>query len=318
MAEARTPLSVHFAQGLLMGGADIIPGVSGGTMALIVGVYERLIDSISNLFSMVISLLRLKPTDARRYASAVHWRLIIPLGLGIATAIAVASFFIPYLLTTYPHQMRGLFLGLVAASIAVPWLRMGRMTPLLLVIALLAALAAFLLVGLPFLELQQDPSLLRVFGSASVAICAMILPGISGAFLLEVLGMYQPTTEALRDAIGLNGTSVLYVIVFVVGAATGLGLFSKVLDWLLENVHDPTMAALVGLMAGSLRALWPWQNWSLHERTLEWPATGDPVASVLMLTLGGFVFVSLLTWWGARRLGGPRPESAVAESHGEL
>ncbi len=298
---------LHFAQGLLMGGADIIPGVSGGTMALIVGIYARLIDSLSSGFSMLLAAARMRGDEAGKHARAVEWRLVVPLLAGIVTAIGTASFFLPHLLETYPHQMRGLFLGLVAASIAVPWLRIGRMTGRLLLIALAGAVVAFVLVGLPLLAEQPDPGMVRVFASASVAICAMILPGVSGAFLLEVLGVYQPTVEALRAAIGLDFSAVGYVAVFVLGATMGLGLFSKALEWLLHHYHDATMAALVGLMAGSLRALWPWQPWDSHERVLLWPQPGDPVTSVLLLIAAGFVFVALLTWWGSRRISDSSP-----------
>ncbi len=295
-------LPLHFAQGLLMGGADIIPGVSGGTMALIVGVYERLIDSLSSGFSMLLALVRLRKAEARKHAGDVEWWLVIPLLAGIVTAIGAASFFIPGLLDTYPHEMRGLFLGLVAASIAVPWLRIGRMTWQLLLLALVGAVVAFFLVGLPMLGAEPQPRLLRVFASASIAICAMILPGVSGAFLLEVMGIYEPTIDALRAAIGLDLGAFVYVAVFGLGAVVGLGAFSKILDWLLEHHHDPTMAALVGLMAGSLRALWPWQPLDSHERVLLWPQSGDPVTSVLLLVTAGFLFVALLTYWGARRI----------------
>ncbi len=288
-----------------MGGADIIPGVSGGTMALIVGVYARLIDSISSGFSAVVSALRLDGKAVRHHLRDVEWGLILPLGAGIVAAIVIASQFIPALLESHPHEMRGLFFGLVAASIAVPWLRIGKFTGRLFLIAGMAAVTAFLLVGLPVLETTERPGLLRIFFSASVAICAMILPGISGAFLLEVMGLYEPTTEAIKNA------EVGYVLVFGAGAALGLGLFSKVLDWLLENRHDPTMAALVGLMAGSLRALWPWQPWDTGARDLLWPSAADPVLSVLLLALLGFGFVAALTWWGQRRL---RAESARAGS----
>lgn len=293
---------LHFAQGLLMGGADIIPGVSGGTMALIVGIYERLIDSLSSGFSMILAGVRLRWRDAGEHARAVDWWLVGPLLAGIVTAIGVASFFLPHLMETYPHQMRGLFLGLVAASIAVPWLRIGRMTWRLLLVALAGAVAAFLVVGLPLLETEAGPGLPRVFASASIAICAMILPGVSGAFLLEVMGIYEPTVGALRAAIGFELQAVGYVAVFVLGAMVGLGVFSKVLDWLLEHYHDRTMAALVGLMAGSLRALWPWQPWESHERVLLWPQPGDPVTSVVLLIAIGFVSVALLTWLGSGRI----------------
>lgn len=298
---------IHYAQGLLMGGADIIPGVSGGTMALIVGIYARLIDSLSSGFSAIVALARLRGEAATGHAREVEWSLLLPLLAGIVTAIAVASFFMPHLLETYPHQMRGLFLGLVAASIAVPWLRIGRMTWQLLLLALAGAAAAFWMVGLPLLEAETDPGMLRVFASASVAICAMILPGISGAFLLEVLGIYAPTIAALRSALGFEPHAIGYVAVFVLGAVVGLGLFSKGLDWLLDHFHDRTMAALVGLMAGSLRALWPWQHWESHERTLLWPSPGDPLGSVVLLSTLGFAFVALLTWWGSRRIGESAP-----------
>lgn len=287
---------LHYAQGLLMGGADIIPGVSGGTMALIVGIYARLIDSISSAFSVVLAALRFDYDELWHHWREVEWHLVVPLLLGVASAILIASQFIPTLLEQYPHQMRGLFFGLVAASIIVPWLRMGRFTIGLFIVALAAALAAFFIVGLPALEVTAAPNLWRVFFSASVAICAMILPGVSGAFLLEVLGIYKATTEALKNA------EVTYVLVFCAGAAIGLGLFSKVLDYLLDHYHDTTMAALIGLMAGSLRALWPWQPWDGHARTLLWPTDADPFYSVLLLGLAGFAFIALITWWGHRRI----------------
>ncbi len=282
----------HFARGLLMGGADVIPGVSGGTMALIVGIYERLIDSISEGFGAVLALLRLDLDAVREHLRAVEWILVLPLGLGIAGAILVASTFMPYLLETYPAQMRGLFFGLIAGSLAIPWLRIGRMTGRLLLIALGAAVAAFFLVGLPTAG-AFEPHLLQVFGAASVAICAMILPGISGAFLLLVMGLYEPTLRAL------NRGDAAYVLTFIAGAALGLGLFSKVLHWLLDRYHDATMAALVGLMAGSLRALWPWQT---EGREMMLPEAGDPLASVLVLAALGLVFILALTWLSARRI----------------
>jgi putative membrane protein len=283
---------VHFAQGLLMGAADVVPGVSGGTMALIVGVYTRLVGSISAFFSAAAVGVRGDRAGARRRFGEVEWGLVIPLATGIVTAIVIGSRVIPGLLETYPAQARGLFLGLVAASVAIPWLRMDRPGAREAAIVVVAAVVAFLLVGLPRAA-TADPSLPRVFASAAVAICAMILPGVSGAFLLEVLGIYAPTLIALRE---LN---VPYVATFILGALVGIGAFAKLLSWLLAHHTNTTMAALVGLMAGSLRALWPWQA---EDRTLLTPGPGDPVVPVVLLALAGFAFVSLLTWWAARRL----------------
>lgn len=286
-------IPLHYAQGLLMGTADIIPGVSGGTMALIVGVYERLIDSLSSFFSALVAPLRGDMPRARSAIREVEWRLVVPLALGIVTAIGIASRIIPPLMERYPAESRGLFFGLVAASIAIPWLRLRDRSPRMLAVVAAAAVLAYVLVGLPVTHAGGEPSLPRVFGSAAVAICAMILPGVSGAFLLEVMGMYEPTLRALHDM------SVAYVLTFVAGAATGIGVFSKLLDWLLEHRHDLTMAALVGLMAGSLRALWPWQD---AGRQVRLPGAGDPVATVLLLALLGFVVVGALAVWEARQL----------------
>lgn len=283
---------LHFAQGLLMGGADVIPGVSGGTMALIVGIYERLLHAVSGVFGAVTALLRGDVRGARASFTEVEWRFLLPLGIGILSAIVAGSRIILPLMERYPEGARGLFFGLVAASIAIPWMRIERPGTREYLLVPVAAVAAFVLVGLPPTEID-DPSLVRVFLSAAVAICAMILPGVSGSFLLAVLGMYTATLGALHDF------DVAYIVVFAAGAAVGLGIFSKFLEWLLERHHDVTMAALVGLMAGSLRALWPWQD---ADRALHLPRAGEPVASVLLLLAAGFVFVTVLTWWGHRRL----------------
>jgi putative membrane protein len=282
----------HFAQGLLMGAADVVPGVSGGTMALIVGVYERLLRAVSAVFGAVAAVLRGDLRRARSVLGEVEWRFILPLGAGIVAAIVAGSRVIPPLLERYPAESRALFFGLVTASIAIPWLRIERPRTLEYLVVPAAAVAAFLLVGLPPTEVR-DPSLLRVFLSASVAICAMILPGVSGSFLLAVLGMYAVSLNAIR------ALDLVYIATFVAGAVVGLGLFSRLLNWLLEHRHDVTMAALVGLMAGSLRALWPWQE---EDRTLLLPAAGEPVGAVVALAVAGFATVALLTWWGRRRI----------------
>jgi putative membrane protein len=292
MKEPRTSPPLHLVQGLLMGAADVIPGVSGGTMALIVGIYERLLRAVREGFGALAAIAR---GDLRRGPAglaAVEWRFIGPLAVGILTSIVAGSRVILPLLERYPAEARGLFFGLVAASVAIPWMRIEHPRAHHVLTVPLAAATAFVLVGLPPTEVT-DPSLLRVFLAAAVAICAMILPGVSGSFLLAVLGMYAVTLAALRDA------DLVYILVFAGGAAVGLGLFSRVLGWLLEHRHDVTMAALVGLMAGSLRALWPWQE---EDRTLLLPGAGQAVGPVLALFAAGFLFVTALTWWGHRRL----------------
>ncbi|WP_022836244.1 DUF368 domain-containing protein [Salisaeta longa] len=286
----------HVAQGFLMGGADIIPGVSGGTMALIVGVYERLVAAISHAARWALALLRGAPAERRAQWQAIEWRLILPLGAGIGGALVLGAQIIPPLLNAYPAQMQGLFLGLVGASIAIPALRMEQHTWRHGLIALVFAIAAFYFTGLPAVGMAEDPGMVRVFVSAASAICAMILPGVSGAFLLKVLGLYEATLGAI------NTFDLVYLAVFAAGAGLGLSAFATLLQWLLRTIHDGTMAALLGLMVGALRALWPYTT---PQRALQWPGPGDPVASVALLALAGAAFVGALTWYSVQRSSSP-------------
>ncbi len=283
-----------------MGSADVVPGVSGGTMALIVGIYERLVESVREGLAAPFYLVTGRMGDARRAFAAVDWGLVLPLAVGVLTALALAAGIIPDLLERYPERSRGLFFGLIVASIAIPWQALERRTGREALLALAAAVLAFVLVGLPALAPAEDPSVVRIFLSASVAICAMILPGVSGSFLLLALGMYEVTLGALHDR------DLGYVAVFAAGALVGLGLFSRLLTWLLAEKPDATMAVLVGLMAGSLRALWPWQS---EGRELLAP-TGD-IGVVVGLALLGLVVVAGLMAVASRYV--HPPEVAEAE-----
>ena len=314
------PLFKRFAQGLLMGGADIIPGVSGGTMALIVGIYKDLISAIGDGFSAVLTLARGRGGEALRMFRALDWGLLLPVVGGIGVAIGVGSLFIPELLVRYPVECRALFFGLVAASLVVPWRERREEHGWHLAVAAVAAVVAFVLVGLPRSGDAADPGALRIAATAAVSINAMILPGVSGAFLLEVFGLYRTTLEALRSL------DVGYIAAFAGGAGVGLGLAAKGLSWLLDRHHDLTMAVLVGLLAGSLRALWPWVGFVEHlgsdgavERVpdpsaLLAPGAGWPVA--LGLAALGFAVVTALAWAGRRRLAGA--DAALAHEHEEV
>jgi len=285
-----------------MGAADVVPGVSGGTMALIVGIYERLIESVREGLAAPAYLVAGRVRQMRAALAAVDWGLVVPLALGIGTALVLASGVIPDLLERYPERSRGLFFGLIVASIAIPWQALDRKTWREAITAVVAGVLAFVLVGLPALAPAEDPGALRIFLSASVAICAMILPGVSGSFLLLALGMYEVTLEAV------HGRDLGYVAIFAAGALVGLGLFSRLLTWLLAEKSDLTMAALVGLMAGSLRALWPWQG---TNRQLLAPQ-GD-VLVVVGLAVLGLALVAGLMGIAARYVRPPELAEAAEE-----
>ncbi|MDA1028297.1 MAG: DUF368 domain-containing protein [Bacteroidetes bacterium] len=266
-------------QGLAIGVANVIPGVSGGTMALVFGIYEKLIALLSDLFKVLLALLKLDIPEAKRLLSGVPWAFLIILGVGILTAPVAGAAYIPGLLETWPEHSRSLFFGLILGTIPIPWLRIRTKHYNQFIILLVSTAFSFWIVSLPFATVT-DPSLIAVFFSAMLAISAMILPGISGSFVLLVMGMYGPIFAAI------DARNIPVVLVFALGCGVGLGSFALALKALLARAHDSTMAALVGLMIGSLRALWPWLS---SDRALELPQTMEGTGPILALGALGMV-----------------------------
>lgn len=238
--------------GFLMGTADLVPGVSGGTIALVLGIYERLVDSIRQGSSALGSILKADVAGFRDHLRRVEWLFLIPLLAGILIAVVTLASFLDHQLEERPTIVAGLFFGLVIGSVFIAWRLLRQPASRHVIIAAAVALVLFVLLGLGDDSVAQDPNLLVFFGAGALAICAMILPGISGSLILLLVGMYA----AVLDAV--NGRSFLVVGVFVLGAIVGLALFSQLLSWGLRRHHDAILAALIGLMSGSLRVLWPW------------------------------------------------------------
>lgn len=243
----------HVLRGMAMGAAEVVPGVSGGTVALVLGVYTRLIDSAGHVVTALRLVLTGQPRPARDELRRAHWSTVVPVVSGMLVAVLVAARLLEPLIEDHPVGARAVFLGLVLFSIVVPARMVGRWTAREYGAAALAALAAFLLTGLPPAG-DVDPALALVVPAAAVAICALVLPGVSGSFLLLTVGLYQPTLAAVNDR------DLAYIGAFALGAALGLGFFVKALQAALRRHHALTLAIMTGLMAGSLRALWPWQD----------------------------------------------------------
>lgn len=298
LTERRSPgtapgVVADLLRGVLMGGADVIPGVSGGTIALIVGVYERLITAIRALAAAILLVGRADLAGARRRLAEVDWWMLVPLVAGIGVALVIGLRTIPPLLDRYPVAMRALLFGLVLASVQVPWRRLAERSVRTLAVLAAAAAVAFGLVGVPPAELA-DPALPYVFGAAMLSLCAMILPGVSGAFLLEAMGVYRPLGEAAAHA------DLAFLATFAAGGALGLAVFAKLLETVLRRAPDLTMAALTGLLVGALRALWPWQA---GDRTLLAPDPGT-VGLAIGLAVAGVAAVTALMRageWSDRR-----------------
>lgn len=236
-----------------MGVAEVVPGVSGGTVALVLGVYERLIDGAGHVVAALRLAVTGRWTSARDAVKQAHWTTIVPVLVGMVVAVLVGARLLEPVIEDHPVGARAVFFGLVLVSIVVPVRMVGRWAPRDVATAVVGAAAAFLLTGLPPGS-DVDPPLAVVVLAAAVAICALVLPGVSGSFLLLTLGLYEPTLSAVNDR------DLAYVGAFALGAALGLGLFVKVLQMALRRHHALTLALMTGLMAGSLRALWPWQD----------------------------------------------------------
>ena len=273
-----------------MGTAEVIPGVSGGTIALIVGVYQTLIEAIADLVLALRQFLGLteakrSPGRAARTVKSLPWALLLPLGIGMGMALVLGARVIEPLLEEQPIAMNALFFGLVLAGIYVPAhmvMKVGGWNFVYALIALVSAIALFVLLGLPQGN-PQDPGLVAVFMSAALAICALVLPGVSGSFLLVTMGMYDTTIAAVNDR------NFTYLAVFALGAMVGLGLFVSLLRWLLENRARITLVIITGLMIGSLRALWPWQS-----ESRELLAPTDQLGLAILMFVTGTVVVTVL------------------------
>jgi len=302
-AGTRTPVSsvpLHVGRGLLMGGAEVVPGVSGGTIALITGVYETLIDTAGHTVTAARRLLARDVRGAREELALGSWRVVAPVLLGMVVAVVVGARLIEPLIEEHPVGSRAVFAGLVLASLAVPAMMVGRWTARLVLLTALSAVLAFVLTGLPPGS-AADPPLPLVSVAAAVAICALVLPGVSGSFLLATVGLYEPTLAAV------NARDLGYLAAFALGAVVGLALFVRLLQHLLATHRAVTLAVMTGLMVGSLRALWPWQT---EDRGVLAPS-GD-VLPVLGLVLVGAAFVVALLVV-ERVVGGGSPAAGTDE-----
>jgi len=237
-------------KGFCMGASDVVPGVSGGTMAFILGIYKELIESIRS-FDLVFlkSLFSLKLRDALNHVS---WRFLMAVGIGIFTAVFSLARILSWLLQNRPILIWSFFFGLIVASLFTVSRYLDRWTPSVFAWAGLGAACTYCLVGMVPASTPDTPWFL--FMSGAIAICAMILPGISGAFILVLMGKYHYVLEAV------NNRDFLTLFIVAAGAVAGLISFIRFLNWLLNKYYNFTIAVLTGFMLGSLRKIWPWKK----------------------------------------------------------
>lgn len=240
--------------GAAMGAADLVPGFSGGTVALVSGIYPRLVANVRGAAHVVSVVLRLRRTELAAALRALDWSFLLVLLAGLVSVALVLASTLDGLLEAEPVVMSAVFLGLVlGAAVVAPRQFERRASGTTAAVVLGSAVVTALALGLRP-EALSDPSPLVLAATAAFAVCAMILPGVSGSFLLLLLGTYEPVIEAVADR------DLVTIAIVAAGAAAGLLSFSTLLDWLLRRAHDVVLAVLIGLMVGSARVLWPWPS----------------------------------------------------------
>lgn len=304
-------------RGVAMGAADVVPGVSGGTIAIIAGIYEELIDSLKSINPT--NLKRLFTEGLAAFWAAINGSFLLALVLGIGASIFSLAKLIHGLLETQPILVWSFFFGLVIASAFFVARHIPRWTSGEVVALILGTVVSYVITILT--PGEPNTAYWFIFVSAVIAICAMILPGISGSFILVLLGMYKFILAAV------SGLQFDILLVFATGAALGLIAFSNLLSWLLHRHHDLTIATLIGVMIGSLNKVWPWKqviDWELDRHgqrvpALEsnvWPwsypdlpaadligGSNEPyLALAIALAIAGFLAVAAFEWFTRRHL----------------
>jgi putative membrane protein len=294
-----------YLKGLCMGASDVVPGVSGGTIAFILGIYEELINAIKSFDFKSLQLIA--SLKIRSFLDHISWQFLMALGFGILTAVFSLARLLSWLLENKPVLIWSFFFGLVLASVVTVSRRVKKWRIATWTWMAGGTIGTYFLVGLLPMSTPNEPWFL--FMSGAIAICAMILPGISGSFILVLLGKYHYVLEAV------NNRDFMVLGIVAAGACVGIMGFSRFLGWLFRSYHDLTVAILTGLMLGSLRKVWPWKETlqsqvDLHGKLVptfqanvlphQWSAE---VTTALILAAVGFLVVILLD-----RAAGKAPE----------
>ena len=239
-----------FLKGVAMGGADVVPGVSGGTIAFITGIYEELLDSLQALDLQSLGLL--KALKFKEFWKHINGNFLITLFAGIFISLFSLVRMISYLMVHEPIALWSFFFGLILASAILVFRKIRKWNVGVVLATIAGTVIAFYITT--FAPAETDNNLIYIFLSGMLAICAMILPGISGSFILLILGKYEYIINSVKDF------KIDVILVFGAGCALGLIAFSRVISWVLHRFHNIAIAVLSGFMIGSLNKIWPWKE----------------------------------------------------------
>ena len=292
-------------KGLAMGAADAVPGVSGGTIAFISGIYEELISSISNINVSLFKTLFNKGLKA--FWKQLNGSFLLALALGIIISFVSFMKLAKYLLENHPVLIWSFFFGLIVASIYFVGKQISKWNIPVIIALIIGAGLAFYITRLP--ALASNESSLFLFFAGAIAICAMILPGISGSFILIILGAYKTLSDAIHDM------DIKKILIFASGAIVGLLSFSHVLKWLFKHYHNITLALLTGFIFGSLNKVWPWKEtltWHTNSKGIKTPVLQESISPLsfdgenqlvlaIILIIIGFLTIFILEKIGSKK-----------------
>lgn len=292
-------------KGLAMGAADAVPGVSGGTIAFISGIYEELIQTISNVNISLFKTLLNK--GFKSFWKTLNGNFILALLSGIIISFVSFMKLAKYLLEYHPVLIWSYFFGLIVASIYFVGKQITKWNMATIVSLIAGTSIAFYISKLPSMATNESPWFLFIAGA--IAICAMILPGISGSFILIIIGAYKTLSDAIHDF------DFKKIIIFAGGAIIGLLSFSHVLKWLFKNYHNATLALLTGFIFGSLNKVWPWKKtltWRINSNGIKTPLLQESVSPslfegnnqilfALALIILGFLTIFILEKVGSKK-----------------
>ncbi len=291
-------------KGLAMGAADAVPGVSGGTIAFISGIYEELISTISNVnLSLFKTLFK---QGFKPFWKQLNGNFILALLIGIVISYVSFMRLAKYLIEFHPILIWSFFFGLILASLLFVAKQITKWNTETLIALIIGAIGAYYISTLPSLAENDNPAFL--FFAGAIAICAMILPGISGSFILVVLGAYKTLSDAIHDF------DIKKLAIFIIGAVIGLLSFSRILKWLFKHYHNITLAVLAGFILGSLNKVWPWKkilSWRTNSKGVEVPLLDQSISPfsfdgdnqltmAIVLMVAGFLTIIILEKLGSK------------------
>ena len=290
----------NFSVGFCMGGANVIPGVSGGTMLFIMGAFTKLTDAISDIANLDTLKLFFSGKWKALYQK-IQIRFLAGIILGVLFSFATLAKLIVWMLEKYPLYTYAFFFGLIAASIITVNKQMKKWTPAAFISFMVSAAIAFGIIMLIPVNGGSQWYMMILYGA--ICIIAMILPGLSGSFLLLIFGQYERIWKTVGDLahFQIDAGQLLPIVFFAIGAVIGLGAFVHILNFLLKRYYNETIAALIGFMVGAIPRLWPWQHESGKSFAFDVPVYDITLLWTLLCIISGLILILLVEFSAGKK-----------------